>query len=167
MRSLAPALVLVACLAIVPAACGGGDTFSATPLPSASVAASGTDAPAGDGPPGCLEAQIAFDAETNRLLLLNCVGQEGTGATTEQVWSWDGSAWTLVADDGPPAMLVTGVAYDTDRQVMVRYGGQPLTGTDCDAGDVGVGRLDVGRGGGVATRRPATTRSWSMTRRAA
>ena len=130
MRSIGP--VVIACLAIVLAACSGG-TSSSTPIasPSASASASGTDTPVGDGPPGCLEAQFAFDTETNRLLLLNCVGQEGIGSTTEQVWSWDGSAWTLVADDGPPAMLVTGVTYDTDRHVMVRYGGQPLTGTDC------------------------------------
>ncbi len=129
MRSVG--LVLIACLAIVLAACSGDTSSSSTPGASASTSASGTDAPTGDGPPGCLEAQLAFDEATDRLLLLNCVGQEGTGSTTEQVWSWDGSAWTLVADGGPPAMLVTGVAYDTDRQVMVRYGGQPLTGTDC------------------------------------
>ena len=128
MRSVG--LVLTACLAIVLAACSDDDT-SPTPIATASASASGTDTPVGETPPGCLEAQFAFDPGTSQLLLLNCVGQEGTGSATEQVWSWDGSAWTLVADDGPPAMVVTAVTYDTDRQVMVRSGGQPLTGTDC------------------------------------
>jgi hypothetical protein len=126
LRMRSSGLVFVASLAIALAACGGD-----SPSASVSASASGTDAPVGDGPPGCLEAQFAFDSETSRLLLLNCVGQEGTGSTTEQVWSWDGTAWSLVADDGPPAMLVTGVTYDTDRHVMVRYGGQPLTSSDC------------------------------------
>jgi hypothetical protein len=128
--------VRVACLAVALVACGDG-VFPSTPSASspapasASAAASGTDAPVGgDGPPGCLEAQFGFDPASERLLLLNCVGQDDE-ASVEQVWSWDGSAWTLVADDGPPAMLVTAVAYDSDRQVMVRYGGQPVTGTEC------------------------------------
>ena len=86
MRSVG--LVLIACLAIVLAACSG-DTSSSTPGASASTSASETDAPTGDGPPGCLEAQLAFDEATDRLLLLNCVEQDGTGSNTEQVWSWD------------------------------------------------------------------------------
>jgi hypothetical protein len=128
-------LVLVACLSVVLAACGiGDDTVSATPGRSvpATPSASRTAAPVGpaDGPPGCLEAQFAWDPASERLLLLNCVGQDSP-ETVEQVWSWDGQGWTLVADDGPPAMLVTAVAFDTDLGVAVRYGGQPLGGTTC------------------------------------
>ena len=129
MRSVG--LVLIACLAIVLAACSG-DTSSSRRQAHQPRHIGVWDRCADRGWPARLPggpARVRW--ATDRLLLLNCVGQEGTGSTTEQVWSWDGSAWTLVADDGPPAMLVTGVAYDTDRQVMVRYGGQPLTGTDC------------------------------------
>ncbi|HEX5579719.1 MAG TPA: hypothetical protein VFY43_08650, partial [Candidatus Limnocylindria bacterium] len=125
--------VLIACLSLALAACGPeGDTVSATPRASSSASEQpvGTDAPVTEGPPGCLEAQFAWDPASERLLLLNCVAQDNQDGV-EQVWSWDGRAWTLVADNGPPAMLVTAVGFDTDRSVMVRYGGQPLSGPDC------------------------------------
>src|SRR6185436_2557712 len=51
--------------------------------------------------------------------------------SVEQVWSWDGSAWSLVDDGGPPATVVTGVAYDPVRRAAVRYGGLPLDSNDC------------------------------------
>ena len=132
MRSVG--MVLVGCLAIILGACGGPEEPPPTSSPptSGSEAPVSTDAPVGstDAPPGCLEAQFAWDPASERLLLLNCVGQDSP-ETVEQVWSWDGRAWTLVADDGPPAMLVTAVAFDTDRGVAVRYGGQPLGNTTC------------------------------------
>src|SRR6188474_850363 len=107
MRSVG--LVVIACLSLVLAACGiGGDTVSATPQASSSPSEqpSGTNAPVGDSPPGCLEAQFAWDPASERMLLLNCVDQDNP-ESVEQVWSWDGRAWGLVAVDGPPAMLVT------------------------------------------------------------
>ncbi len=64
------------------------------------------------------------------MLLLNCVDQTDPGSV-EQVWSWDGSAWSLVDDGGPPATVVTGVAYDPVRRAAVRYGGLPLDSNDC------------------------------------
>ena len=64
------------------------------------------------------------------MLLLNCVDQTDPGSV-EQIWSWDGSAWSLVDDGGPPATVVTGVAYDPERGAAVRYGGLPLDSDDC------------------------------------
>ena len=64
------------------------------------------------------------------MLLLNCVDQTDPGSV-EQVWSWDGSAWSLIDDGGPPATVVTGVAYDPARRAAVRYGGLPLDSNDC------------------------------------
>jgi hypothetical protein len=129
MRRVGP--LLFACLTLALDACSGGTPSAPALSPPPSSASEPAVPPvARDGPPGCLEAQFAWDPASERLLLLNCVGQDNR-ESVEEVWSWDGRAWTLVADDGPPAMLVTAVAYDTDRGVMVRYGGQPLTGTDC------------------------------------
>jgi hypothetical protein len=66
------------------------------------------------------------------MLLLNCVDQEDKNSF-EQVWAWDGQAWRLVDDAGPPATVVAGVAFDPDRRTAVRYGGLPLDSNDCIA----------------------------------
>jgi hypothetical protein len=65
-----------------------------------------------------------------RLLLTNCFDQLDP-TSVETVWSWDGEAWELVSDAGPPATVVTGVAWDAERDVLVRYGGLPLPDGDC------------------------------------
>ena len=78
----------------------------------------------------CTEGTLAYDPSSQAMLLLNCVDQTDPGSV-EQVWSWDGSAWSLLADSGPPATVVTGVAYDPERRTAVRYGGLPLDSNDC------------------------------------
>ena len=66
----------------------------------------------------------------DRLLLTNCIDQ-GDMASVETVWTWDGEAWELLSDDGPPAHVVTGFGWDADRDVLVRYGGIPLPSQTC------------------------------------
>jgi hypothetical protein len=63
-------------------------------------------------------------------VLLNCIDQLDR-ASSEQVWSWNGTAWTLRDDAGPPATVVTGVAFDRERRTAVRYGGLPMNSDDC------------------------------------
>jgi hypothetical protein len=75
---------------------------------------------------------MAWDPAGARLLLLTCVHQLDT-ASVEEVWSWDGEAWEQVGDGGPPAVVVTGAAFDTERSVAIRYGGLPLDSNDCVA----------------------------------
>ena len=81
-------------------------------------------------PPPCTEATLAYDPSSEAMLLLNCVDQTDPGSV-EQIWSWDGSAWSLVDDSGPPATVVTGVAFDPERSTAVRYGGLPMDSNDC------------------------------------
>lgn len=96
--------------------------------PPATIAPSGTDAAA--GPPACLDAKLVWADSLDRLLLANCADQEDL-ASVETVWAWNGSAWELLADDGPPSNVVTGVGWDADRDVLVRYGGIPLPSQEC------------------------------------
>jgi hypothetical protein len=66
------------------------------------------------------------------MLLAGCVDQElGTENEAEVIWGWDGSTWSLVADDGPPPTVVTSWAWDRVRSVVVRYGGLPMDSNDC------------------------------------
>jgi hypothetical protein len=38
-------------------------------------------------------------------------------------WEWDGSTWTLRATTGPSARFLHAMAYDSDRRVVVLFGG--------------------------------------------
>lgn len=113
-------LALVACLA----SCGGGQ-----PTPSASSTTPGSEA-TGLEPPGCVEATLAYDPLGEVMLLINCVDQFDQ-SSVEQIWSWEGTAWQLVDADGPDARVVTGIAFDAERQTVVRYGGLPLDSNEC------------------------------------
>ena len=41
----------------------------------------------------------------------------------QETWHWDGAQWTLMAESGPEARRFASMAYDSDRQVTVLYGG--------------------------------------------
>ncbi len=64
------------------------------------------------------------------MLLVTCVDQR-RGQDSEQIWAWDGAAWELVDGDGPEPVVVTGIAFDTGRNTLVRYGGLPLDSNAC------------------------------------
>jgi hypothetical protein len=66
------------------------------------------------------------------LLLVTCVNQLDPG-DHEQIWGWDGATWELVSDEGPPPLVVTAAAWDSARNVLVRYGGLPMDSNDCVA----------------------------------
>jgi len=99
---------------MVLAACAG-EVPSSTASPSAQA---------------CLDAKLVWADSLERLLLANCFDQDET-ASVETVWAWDGAAWELLSDDGPPAHVVTGIGWDADRDVLVRYGGIPLSSETC------------------------------------
>ena len=117
-------------LAVLLAACAASP--SSVGSQGASPTAGGSTSPSDERPhpPQCLEATLAFDPATEAMLLANCIDQSDLDSL-EQVWSWDGTAWTQLDAHGPPAMVVTGVAYDTERRVVVRYGGLPMRSNTC------------------------------------
>jgi hypothetical protein len=99
-----------------------------SPEPSGSI---GPSAAGARTPPACLDARFVY-AEALGLVLANCVDQADTDAT-EELWAWDGERWQSVASGGPTAHVVTSVAWDEDRDVLVRYGGIPLPQQGCAA----------------------------------
>ena len=119
----------IACAAITLASCGTSPPDSAaTPTPQASNRPSAVGDPI--APPACLDAKFVWADLLNRLLLVGCFDQFDLGSV-ETIWAWDGEAWELLSDDGPPANVVTGFAWDADRDVLVRYGGIPVTEQSC------------------------------------
>jgi hypothetical protein len=119
------AFIATWCALLVLAGCSGSEPSRA---PAASSAASGRAA--ATAPPACTDARLVWVPRLERLLLANCLDQEDSSGV-ERLWSWDGTAWELIEDDGPPGRVVAGIAYDTRRDVLVRYGGLPLDGDAC------------------------------------
>lgn len=63
----------------------------------------------------------AYDAERERVVLFGGMDEPVLSAT----WEYDGASWYLVDTlHTPPARMWPGMAYDSDRGVMVLFGGQ-------------------------------------------
>ena len=54
-----------------------------------------------------------------------------TGALAD-TWEWDGAEWTQVADTGPGARALNGLAYDAAREQVVLFGGADSAGNVLD-----------------------------------
>ncbi|MFB3788975.1 MAG: M56 family metallopeptidase [bacterium] len=78
-----------------------------------------------DGPP--LEGRMVYDSRRNRIVFWG--GLAGLGSVANETWEFDGEAWIHAADTGPEGRLAPGLAFDSEREVTVLFGGG-LT-TDC------------------------------------
>jgi hypothetical protein len=57
------------------------------------------------------------------LLVNGDTGDPAVEGTPGVVWGWNGERWQVVSADAPELRSVGGVAYDSNRQVLVLYGG--------------------------------------------
>jgi Galactose oxidase, central domain len=76
-----------------------------------------------DGLPPCVnEAHVAFDGETNSVILVGGVCSDSN--TTEDTFSWDGDKWTkLTVKTLIDRAFGGGIAYDAARKTLLQYGG--------------------------------------------
>jgi hypothetical protein len=63
-----------------------------------------------------------YDPVLRRVVLIGSAAQP-RAADRDQVWSWSGSRWDVVTDQGPPARSNAGAAYDVRRRRGVVAGG--------------------------------------------
>lgn len=63
---------------------------------------------------------MTYDAARQRVLLFG--GNAGTTFMSD-LWAWDGTRWTRLATDGPPARAGAVLAYDPTTQMVLLYGG--------------------------------------------
>jgi len=82
---------------------------------------------------------MAYDPTTSSVLLFGGLGPCGThGGGCNDMWSWDGSAWSQLHPSSPPqARGRAGMAYDADLGTVVLFGGlgfQP-DGSSVDVND--------------------------------
>lgn len=50
-------------------------------------------------------------------------GSGGSSGNSNETWSWDGVSWKLRASSGPAVRTGPGMAWDSDRQTIVIFGG--------------------------------------------
>lgn len=79
------------------------------------------------GPSARYGHAMAFDPVRNLVL---CVGgQTASGANTGETWGYDGTAWTLLAPSvGGTTRFRSAIAWDSNRQRLVLFGGQSNSG---------------------------------------
>jgi hypothetical protein len=84
------------------------------------------------GPPPRDHHSMTYDARRGRVVVFGGGGQPtGVGtyvspnAWLNDLWEWDGSRWTQVAEHGPPhRVAIAGLAFDERRGRLVLYGGR-------------------------------------------
>ncbi len=63
-----------------------------------------------------------YDPGLRRVVLIGNAG-DPTDAGRDKVWSWSGTRWEIVTEQGPPGRTNAGAAYDAGRGVAVVAGG--------------------------------------------
>ena len=84
------------------------------------------------GPPPRDHHSMTYDVRRGRVVVFGGGGQPtGVGTYTAtnnwltDLWEWDGTRWTLLAEQGPPARVaMPGLAYDDRRGRLVLFGGR-------------------------------------------
>lgn len=70
---------------------------------------------------------VAYDSARQRLLVFG--GQLSGAGVTNQLWAWNGTAWTNLTTTGPSARRDPAMCYDPVRDRLVVFGGTNVDGT--------------------------------------
>ena len=85
-----------------------------------------------ENPPPCPEADfVVYRPRLQQMLLVNCV-EDPSKENPNVIWGWNGKQWQRVIKGGPPGRILGGVAYDEKRNVLILYGGRPITLGKCN-----------------------------------
>lgn len=80
-----------------------------------------------DGPPARAYHAMAYDARRAEIILFGGYGYDPESASDTfdpGTWAWDGKTWTLQASSGPSVRYGHAMAYDSDRGVVMLFGGR-------------------------------------------
>jgi hypothetical protein len=85
--------------------------------------------PASGNPQGRVQASMAFDANSNQMILFGGLGGNGSTQLAD-TWDWNGSAWTaLNPGTVPTARYSASMAYDSDSDQLIMYSGSGYADT--------------------------------------
>jgi hypothetical protein len=86
----------------------------------------------GNGPPARVYHALAHDLARNRTVLFGGYsggGSSSGGHLSNDTWEWDGTVWTQIGVQGPPARMAHALAYDALRGRTVLFSGQDSSAT--------------------------------------
>ncbi len=136
--SAAAAMVATVCVGISmapPVGAGQRGQGDAVTLASAGAAPAWLERFPATSPPGTSAAAMAYDSNLERVVMFGGV-QSSPGIGTEvtnEMWTWDGSSWTLLDPGSGPAPRTNFVfAYDPVREELVLFGGYTAAGDVTD-----------------------------------
>jgi hypothetical protein len=87
-----------------------------------------------DGPPGRVSTMV-YDNEHKQVVLFGGVGapENGVQPKYDDTWSWNGTQWKKLSDQGPAGRSRHAMVYDKRRKKIILYGGENENG---DLGDM-------------------------------
>ena len=71
---------------------------------------------------------MVYDSKRNKTILFGGGGRKGPESIYGDTWEFDGAAWKKVSDTGPAPRVSAGYAYDSDRGLLIVFGGMTKTG---------------------------------------
>ncbi len=78
------------------------------------------------GPSWRWEQELVYDSKRDRIVMFGGTSVNGlTSPFFQETWEWDGTTWTKITEDGPPARIYSAMVYDSARGRTVLYGGVP------------------------------------------
>jgi hypothetical protein len=86
---------------------------------------------AGSGPPARQGHVMVFDSRRNRLVVFGGAGTAAPGqppAQLDDTWEYDGQSWTQLQVTGPSARASAGATFDSQRGLVIIFGGASRTG---------------------------------------
>lgn len=76
------------------------------------------------GPPARAEAVMVYDAKRRRVVLFGgYIRKNGQTIRLGDTWEYDGKKWTQAASSGPSSRSGAAMAYDSDKQESILFGG--------------------------------------------
>ena len=66
-------------------------------------------------------ALLVYDSATNQPLLFGGLNADGTQPAPSDTWTWNGTTWTSVSDQGAPNDLYESAVYDDATQTVLVY----------------------------------------------
>ena len=85
----------------------------------------------GFGPSARYWHAVAYDDHAKQTILFggSYPGTSGPRPALGDTWGWDGKSWIQRQDIGPPARFGASMAYDSDRDTIVLFGGRGAADT--------------------------------------
>jgi len=89
-----------------------------------------------EGPSARLYASMSYDTQRRRIVLFGGSACSTVCTGLSDLWSWDGTRWSKISDDGPPPRTVHAAAFDSWRGQLVVYGGELRASTSFPPGTI-------------------------------